>query len=112
METNNFAKILLKTSFCCMASDGDIDKREINQIKSLCDNSELFINLNLENEINTYINELNKEGKTFISNYFDQLKNALLNEEEALSIIDFSVKTIFADEKVEYSEIKFFKAIR
>ena len=29
MDTITFDKLLLKTAFCCMASDGNIDKREI-----------------------------------------------------------------------------------
>jgi hypothetical protein len=40
------------------------------------------------------------------------LKNANLSEKEELELIDFAVKTINADELVEYSEIKFFKVIR
>jgi uncharacterized membrane protein YebE (DUF533 family) len=29
MDTIKFDKLLLKTAFCCMASDGHIDSREI-----------------------------------------------------------------------------------
>lgn len=42
MDTIPFDKLLLKTTFCCMASDGNIDKREVALIKSLCEKSTVF----------------------------------------------------------------------
>ncbi|SEB08913.1 hypothetical protein SAMN05660909_05354 [Chitinophaga terrae (ex Kim and Jung 2007)] len=31
MDIITFDKLLLKTAFCCMASDGNIDKRELQR---------------------------------------------------------------------------------
>ena len=112
MDTISFDKLLLKTAFCCMASDGNIDKREIALIKSMCEDSPIFVNFNFEEEINTLVTKLNIRGKEFITYYFSLLKNASLTEQEELTLIDIAIKTILADEIVEYSEIKFFKVIR
>ena len=112
MDTITFDKLLLKTAFCCMVIDGVIDEREKNIIKSLCENSSLFTDFNFDEEINTLINKLNTEGKNFIRYYFDLLKNSTLSEQEELTLIDFAIKTIRADEVDDYSEIKFFKVIR
>lgn len=112
MDTITFDKLLLKTAFCCMASDGNIDQREIMLIKSMCEKSELFKNFNFQEEINQLVTKLNTNGKTFIQHYFDLLKTADLSEQEELTLIDFAIQTINADEIVEYSEIKFFKNIR
>jgi uncharacterized tellurite resistance protein B-like protein len=112
METITFDKLLLKTAFCCMASDGDIDPREVNMIKTLCEQSPILNNLSIEDEINQLISALNETGKSFIKQYFNQLKESKLTEEEELTLIDFAIKTIMADERIEYAEIKFFKIIR
>ena len=40
------------------------------------------------------------------------MKDADLSDDEELALIEFAVETIKADELIEYSEIKFFKAIR
>lgn len=112
MDTITFDKLLLQTAFCCMAADGNIDKREITLIKSLCEKSPLFENLNFQEEINQLVNKINTSGKAFIQHYFDLLKTAELSEQEELTLIDFAIQTINADEQVEYSEIKFFKNIR
>jgi uncharacterized tellurite resistance protein B-like protein len=95
-----------------MAADGDIDKREISLIKSMCDKSSLFSNLNFQEEINQLVDKINTRGKAFIQYYFDLLNQSQLSEEEELTLIDFAIQTINADEKIEYSEIKFFKNIR
>lgn len=112
MDTIAFDKLLIKTAFCCMASDGNIDNREITMIQSLCQKSELFKEFDLQEAINQFVNEINKDGKQFIQDYFDLLNRSNLTEKEELSLIEFAVKTIYADEQVEYSEIKFFKNIR
>lgn len=112
METITFEKLLLKTAFCCMASDGNIDKREIALIKMMCKKSHLFIEFDFEKEINILLKKINDRGSEFIQYYFDLLNKAELSEVEELTIIEFAINTIYADEKVEYSEIKFFKAMR
>jgi len=112
METISLDKLLLKTAFCCMASDGNIDKREIALIKSMCEKSPLFKDFNFQEEINSLVSKINTRGKEFITYYFDLLGKSTLTEQEELTLIDFAIQTIKADEQIEYSEIKFFKNIR
>jgi len=95
-----------------MASDGNIDKREITLIKKMCDNSHIFKEFDFKKEINALVDNLNGIGKEFISYYFDLLKNSTLSETEELTLIDFAIRTIRADDLIEYAEIKFFKVIR
>jgi len=112
MDTISFDKLLLKSAFCCMASDGHIDKREIALIESMCHNSPLFKDFNFHEEINFLVEKINTRGIEFISYYFDLLSQSVLSEEEELTLIDFAIQTIKSDDHVEYSEIKFFKNIR
>jgi len=112
MDTITFDKLLLKTAFCCMAADGNIDDREITLIKSMCEKFPLFANFNFKKEINLLVGKINSGGKSFIQYYFDLLKQTQLSEQEELILIDFAIQTINADEQVEYTEIKFFKNIR
>lgn len=95
-----------------MASDGEIDKRELEMIKKMCADSPLFQNFDFTTEINTLLEKLNNDGKGFISYYFNLLNESKLSDQEELEILKFAIKTIHADDKVEYSEIKFFKAIK
>lgn len=95
-----------------MASDGKIDKREVELIKKMCEQSPIFNDFDFSKEINILLEKINNRGSEFIQYYFDLLNNTALSIEEELNIIDFAIKTINADNVIEYSEIKFFKAIR
>ena len=112
MAEITFEKLIFTTAFCCMASDGTIDQREIDLLKSMCHESKDLFNFKFEDEINSLITELNTKGKEFISQYFDMLSQAQLTEQEEISLIDYALKIIKADQQIDYSEISFFKVIR
>lgn len=112
MDKTSFDKLLLKTAFCCVVCDGNLDPKEIEMLKSVFAKNPIYAKINFDKKINSFIELYNEKGKDFFTFYFDILKNAVLSEEEELSIIDIALKTINADDKIEYSEIKFFKVIR
>jgi len=112
MEKTEFEQLLLNTAFCCLASDGNINKQEIDLIQSIFSNYEQFRDLQLQNKLNYYIEQYNNLGREFINNYFDILIENSLSFEQEIAIIDIAIKTIQADQIIEYSEIKFFKIIR
>lgn len=112
MATLPFNRLLLKTSFFCMASDGKIDDREIALIKKLCEKSTYLHEFNYQEELNQLITKINTRGKDFINYYFEILNDSELTEDEELLLIDIALQTINADEEVDYTEIKFFKNIR
>ena len=95
-----------------MASDGEIDKREIELIKSLCKVEDVFKNFDFLTEINSLVNKINVNPSEFISSFFKEINNINLSESEELMLINFSIEVIKADEEIKYSEVKFFKAIR
>lgn len=95
-----------------MASDGHIDSREVKMIELLCSKSDWFKNFDFKQEINHLIEAINAGGVSFIQTFLDDLENVSLSEIEEKEVLDFAIKTIYADEKIEYSEVKFFKTIR
>lgn len=112
METLHFNKLLLKTAFSCMACDGDIDKREVQLIKKLHQENSTFGEIDIEAEIDKLLLAINKDGNQFLKIYFSELTTTELTESDELKLVEVAIDTIKADEKVEYSEIKFFKVIR
>ena len=112
MEALNFNKLLLKTAFSCMACDGDIDKREIKLIKRLQKERKAFGEIDINTELDTLLVAINKDGHQFLKGFFNELTTSELTEANELKLIEVAIDTIKADEKVEYSEIKFFKVIR
>jgi uncharacterized tellurite resistance protein B-like protein len=95
-----------------MACDGDIDKRELLLIKSMHHDHKVFGDLDIEKELDELLLSINHNGKEFLKSFFNDLSNNHLTKEEELKLIEAAIDTFKADEKVEYSEIKFFKVIR
>ena len=112
METINFDKLLLKTAFSCMACDGDIDKREVKLIKKLHKENKTFGEIDINKELDNLLLDINRDGHKFLRSYFNELTSTELSEQDELKLIEVAIDTIKADDKVEYSEIKFFKVIR
>lgn len=112
MEVLNFDKLLLKTAFSCMACDGYIDKREIKLIKKLHKENKTFGEIDIKSELDNLLLAINKDGHLFLKSYFNELTTSELSEANELKIVKVAIDTIKADEKVQYSEIKFFKVIR
>ena len=106
------AELYLKTIFCCMACDGEIVKEEIEMVKRLGSEYDIFAKMDVESCINKWIMGLNKNGTSFLKGYLNELSKADLSLSEQLLVIDFAIKTIEADEHIEYSEIRFFKKLR
>lgn len=109
MEIN---ELYLKTAFCCMACDGDIASEELELIKEYASNSDLFLNLDIENKLNEYVIKINQQGFSFLNSYFKDLTSFSLTEVQELNIVRIAIQMIEADNKIEYSEISFFKKIR
>ena len=87
----NNQDLLLKTIFACMACDGDIAPEEIQVLRELIANTDLFNELDVEVILKKYVDSINQDGVSFL---------------------DLAFKTIEADKRIEYSEVKFFKKIR
>ena len=108
----NKSELFLRTAFCCMACDGDIANEEVEVIRKSAIESNLFGNLNIQDLINDYVSKINTIGRQFLSDYIADLSSAELSNEDQLELIKLAIQTIEADEKIEYSEVSFFKRIR
>lgn len=109
MEQN---ELLLRTAFACMSCDGDIATEEVGKIKQMANEKRLFGDINIDKELDELVNEINEKGKGFLKQYLISLAEESLTEEQELKVADVAVQTIRSDNKVEYSEIKFFKVLR
>ena len=112
METQDFEKLLVKSAFSCMVCNGEIDKNEMELIKSLFRSSSFQATISIDELLNKFITEINSQGNDFLRIFLKDLRIAVLTEEEELKLIDFCLKTIYSDFDVDYKEIKFFKIIR
>lgn len=105
-------ELYLKTVFCCMACDGDIAKEEVALLNKYAHESHLFDGLDITTLVNGYVDGIHSEGRLFLDKYLKELDDTTLLEEQQLEIAKLAIETIEADNKIEYSEVSFFKEIR
>lgn len=108
----DFNKILLKTAFSFMTCDGHIAPNEVALIRKMAEEDKAFGEIDIDTELDFLIEVINTMGMGFLKDYFKVLKNAPLKQEQELKLIDMAVKTLFADGKVDYNEVKFFRIFR
>lgn len=109
MERN---ELYLKTAFCCMACDGDIANEEVALLKDAATNEHIFDGLDVQGKINEYVAAINNEGRQFLNDYIEEVKNSNLDDESSLQLIKIAIDTIEVDNKIKYSEVSFFKKVR
>lgn len=109
MEQN---ELLLRTAFACMSCDGEIANEEIDLIKQMATEKHLFGEIDINEKLDDLVKEINKKGKGFLKQYLVSLAEQSLTEGQELEVADVAVQTILSDNKIEYSEIKFFKVLR
>jgi len=112
MKQFSINNLLLKTAFSCMACDGSIDKQEITLLKKLHNERKIFGEIDLNKSLDELLLHINEDSQKFLHSYFEELDACELSERDELKIIEIAIDTIRADDKIEYSEIKFFKIIR
>lgn len=94
-----------------MACDGDIATEEIATVGHLSAEHQL-LNEGLEEQLNTWVKELNEQGSLFLRIYINELSASNLGYDEEMKLVALAIETIEADERIEYAEVKFFKRIR
>ncbi len=112
MEKQIFDKLLLKTAFACMTCDGEIAQQELDSIRAWGKESGIMNDSDIRTEIEEMVTDINRNGYRFLAGFLSELRSAELDEQQALSVIRTALQIIRADEKIEYSEVKFFKIIR
>lgn len=108
----NTKELYLKTIFCCIACDGDIAKEEIALLQRMVSDDKIFEGIDAHSLLDKWIADINEDGSLFLKNYLRELENSNLAEQAQLTIVDLAIKAIEADNRIEYSEVKFFKKIR
>lgn len=105
-------ELYLKTLFCCSACDGEIAPEEVSLVKELALSDAIFANIDVENILNSYVEQINAKGNIFLKEYLSEVSNTPLSDEEQVKLVELAIKMIEADKQVLYSEIRFFKKIR
>ena len=79
-----------------MACDGDIDKRELVLIKKIHQDTKIFGEIDINQELENLLLEINRDGHKFLKSYFNELTSTKLSEQDELKLIEVAIDTINA----------------
>ncbi len=112
MERQQFKQILFKTAFCCMACDGHIDDREVQELKIMDKKTSYFEDVDLSKELEHLISQFSSKGKKTVEELFHQLRDTDLNTVQELLLLEVALRIVNADERVDENEVKFIHFLR
>ena len=95
-----------------MACDGKIDSKEVRYIETITSGNEMFKSVNVKSLLRDYVDRINDDSRVFFNDLFSEFETVRLSQEDELTLIEFAISTIEADDRIDYNEIKFFKGIR
>ena len=95
----NNQELLLKTIFACMACDGDIASEEVQVLRELIANTDLFKELDVEVVLKKYVDSINKDGVSFLNNYLSDIAEDTLSKEEQMCLVDIAFKIFQEDSR-------------
>lgn len=109
METK---ELFLKTAFCCIACDGSIADDEVEMLRRISADTDIFDGIDINMFLDQYVKEINSLGGIFLKSLLSDLNDVNLSKEEALTVVNIAIRSIESDNEIQYSEISFFKKIR
>ena len=112
MEQNEFQRLLLVTAICAMSCDGDIDDKEILELRKILEVSHYFRGINKIDFAEDMLGEVTTDGHRFVGNFFKQLEEAELSSTQELLILEIILRIIQADDRLDENEIMFLRLVR
>lgn len=112
MEALEFKKLLFKTAFCCIACDGHIDEKEIEEMKFIDKKTAYFEDVDLSKELDELVQNVKTKGKQIVDDLFNDLVKVELDIVQELLLLEVTLRLIYSDEKIEENEIRFLKYLR
>ena len=112
MEQIAFKRLLFKVAFCTMACDGNIDQREIEEMKAIDSQTSFFDGVDLSTVLSQLVDEFNHRGAMVIEELFSSLRSHTLSAIQELLILEVAIRIINSDNRYDENEIKFIHFLR
>jgi uncharacterized tellurite resistance protein B-like protein len=112
MESIEFKKLVLRTSFAVMACDGEIHPSEVKELRQISLGTKYLEGVDVDAELNAITAEFNSKKRLFFRENFKNLVEAQLAEGEKLIVMDVVLRMISADDRVDENEAKFLRALK
>lgn len=95
-----------------MICDSHIAYDEVAMIKKTANENKLYGDINIDEELTTLVEHVNRRGIDFFDDYFKKIKHADLTEEQEIKLLGMAIQTVHADSEIKKEETSFLKILR
>lgn len=112
MEKTKFKKLLFDVACSAVACDGQIDEREIQELKYIDKSTTYFEDIDLSNNLKRFVENFKNEPVKTINNIIEKLKEEFLSPVEEMLVLEIVLRLVYSDTKIDEKEIEFIQSIR
>lgn len=112
METTKFKKLLFSIACSAIACDGQVDEREVRELKYLAKSTTYFKGVDLTRKLDRFVESFKDNPEETIENIISQLKDSFLNPVEEMLVLEIVLRLVYSDTRIDEKEIAFIKSIR
>jgi len=112
MVNITFKKMLFDIACATVACDGDIDDREVRELRFIDESTIYFGDIDLSGHLDHFLQNVKLQPDETINNVVLQLRKMSLSPVEELLVLEVALRIVYADIRIDPEEIKFLKLIR
>lgn len=115
MERTDFQHLLFQTAFCVVASDGHIDDREVEELRSLEGSAVYFEGIDLQDDLDQFVQALEQsqeDNRGPVPELLDKIEASDLTVVQELLLIEVALRILHADEKIHAKEVRLVRQMR
>ena len=112
MNPIDYQRVVLTHAVHAIACDGEIDPREISEIRRLVTQTPYFDALDAEVEITTVLNELRNEGSRAVERHLRQLGESTFSERHRMRLLEVLLHVVHADGVISEPERIYLQRVR
>lgn len=112
MEKTKFKKLLFDVACSAVACDGQIDEREIQELKYIDKSTTYFEDIDLSNNLKRFVKNFKNVPVKTINNIIEKLKEEFLSPVEEMLVLEIVLRLVYSDTKIDEKEIEFIQSIR
>jgi uncharacterized tellurite resistance protein B-like protein len=112
MDIEDFQRTLLVHALHVIACDGEIDSREVEEIRRLTATTPHFSEIDTEQELTVALKHLRENGAVVIDEALTRLSSAVVTHRQSLKLLEVLLQVVHADDLVHEAERAYLQRTR
>ncbi len=112
MEKYESRKLLFQIACSAVACDGFIDQKEVAELHYIDESTSYFKDIDFSSDVESFVDRFNQIGNKIVDETLELLSTTNLSPVFQLLMLEIVLRLVYADQKIEESEIEFIRKVR